>query len=245
MDDQGNILDAGWTIGLQATFEWVETAAADDTILFVDAPLIVRNAPGTQRPAEQQVGQRYGRWKVSANTTNIASKGQVGVLLREQLEARGWTYSDGRNGPPRQGRTLSECYPYTTLVGAEEFGYTEERPRYKRKPKQMSAAEFRPQRAEVCDELVARLGALRSADPPLDLASHEVTARLASEPSPLTDRDYKHREDLIDAALCAWTASLWHRFGLERCQVLGTEDVERPGATIIAPARPEQRRGSS
>ena len=51
---------------------------------------------------------------------------------------------------------------------------------------------------------------------------------------------YKHREDLIDALLCAWASSLWDRHGLERCQVLGLPDDE-PAATIIAPARYEQR----
>ncbi len=77
---------------------------------------------------------------------------------------------------------------------------------------------------------------------PLDLRSHEVTRKLLEDPSPLDNRAYKHREDLIGAALCAWTASLWHRHGLESCQVLGAvPNVERPAATIIAPARPEQR----
>jgi predicted RNase H-like nuclease len=64
------------------------------------------------------------------------------------------------------------------------------------------------------------------------------------DPSPDTDLHYKHREDLLDATLCAWTAALWHRHGPARCQVLGADDP--PGsdglvATIIAPARPAQR----
>lgn len=64
-----------------------------------------------------------------------------------------------------------------------------------------------------------------------------------TEPSPERDAPYKHREDLLDALLCAWTAALWHRHGLARCQVLGEEAPAAPGttATIIAPARPEQR----
>nr|QGW61248.1 hypothetical protein ICEMyc226_00216 [Mycolicibacterium sp.] len=63
-----------------------------------------------------------------------------------------------------------------------------------------------------------------------------------TERSPLEDREYKHREDLLDAALCAWTAALWHRHGLAACQVLGSEPaVVRPAATIIAPARSTQR----
>lgn len=139
---------------------------------------------------------------------------------------------------------MSECYPYTTLVGVERLGFDEERPRYKRKPRAMATAEFRPLRARACDEILRRLGALPAADPPLDLASHPVTRRLLDEPSPLGDVEYKHREDLLDAAICAWTAALWHRSGFGACQVLGprpSDDDRRP-ATIVAPARPVQRR---
>jgi predicted RNase H-like nuclease len=77
----------------------------------------------------------------------------------------------------------------------------------------------------------------------MDIRSHVETRRLLEKPSPIDDQAYKHREDLIDAALCAWTAALWWRQGLSACQVLGlTHDLERPAATIIAPALPHQRR---
>jgi hypothetical protein len=38
------------------------------------------------------------------------------------------------DGPASASRTVSACYPYTALVGAEELGYDDERPKYKRKP---------------------------------------------------------------------------------------------------------------
>jgi predicted RNase H-like nuclease len=131
-------------------------------------------------------------------------------------------------------------YPYTALVGAPEFGYDRERPLYKRKPKLMPLTVWRPVRAANCDELVRRLMTLRNADPPLDLMSHPTTRKLA-DASPIDDRQYKHREDLIDAAVCAWTGLLWLRRGMDRSQVLGADDAGTPPATIIAPARPEQR----
>jgi predicted RNase H-like nuclease len=75
---------------------------------------------------------------------------------------------------------------------------------------------------------------------------HPVTRQLTREPSPISDAAYKHREDLIDALLCAWTAALWARHGLQRCQVLGltAQATDTPAATIIVPARPDQRRSS-
>jgi predicted RNase H-like nuclease len=182
IDSTGQILDAGWTRGVEETIAWVKGAAHDTAeLLFVDAPLVVTNAAG-QRLCETEVGRRYGRWKVSANSTNTGSARRAGVVFRDRLESLGWRYSDGGAGPPAAGRVVSECYPYTTLVGAAELGYGTERPRYKRPPRRVPAAQWRPKRAAVCDELVGRLSQLATADPPLRLASHPVTQRLTEEP---------------------------------------------------------------
>ncbi len=245
LEADGTIIEAGWTVGIEKTRAWINELAGPDTLLFVDAPLIVTNPAGTMRACERQVGQRYGRWKVSANASNLGSERHAGLALRELLEADGWQYDDGFAGPPQDGRVMSECYPYTALVGVAELGYDEERPTYKRKPDAIPTAEWRPLRAEVADGLISRLGNLRDADPPLDLAGHAVARRLLEEPSPTVDRDYKHREDLIDACVAAWSAALWHRHGTERCQVLGDETEPQPRASIIAPSRPEQRAGAA
>ncbi len=244
IDGSGEVLDAGWTRGLDQTLAWIEAAVAGgEALTFVDAPLVVDNPRG-QRRCETQVGQCYGRWHVSANTTNLGSPRQAGVGLLRLLMARGWAYHDGFDGPPTGGRVVSECYPYTTLVGVVELGYHHDgqRPRYKRRPKRLPVAQWRPIRASNCDDLIRRLAALDGADPPLRLRSHPRTEELASQASPSDDRTYKHREDLIDAVVCAWTAALWHRHGLARCQVLGQpQPAGEPAATIIAPAAVDQR----
>jgi predicted RNase H-like nuclease len=208
--------------------------------VFIDAPLVSRTRPG-QRLCETHVGQRYWRGSVSANSTNTAGRRLGGVALLPALETNGFGYDDGIDGPPTSGRIVSECYPYTTIVGVELLGY-DVRPLYKRKPRAMRMAEFRAVPAAACDELIRRVATLAHADPPLDLRSHEATRKLLDAPSPLDNRAYKHREDLLDAALCAWTSSLCHRHGFERCQVLGAvPGVGRPAATIIALAQAEQR----
>jgi predicted RNase H-like nuclease len=258
IDSGGRVLDAGWVRGVEDAVAWAGPAAgAGDAVMFVDAPLVVRNESG-QRSCETHVGQRYGRWKVSARPTNLASPLLAGVRLLMLAESHGWRYSDGSEGPPAGGRVLSESFPYATLVGAPELGYDTERPRYKRQPPRVPMARWRAERAANCDTLIGRLSRLEAADPPLRLRSHPVTRQLADEPSPLADAAYKHREDLIDALLCAWTAALWARHGLNRCQVLGlpaepagppaapastsAAPASTPAATIIVPARPEQRR---
>lgn len=244
LESDGRIVDAGWTIGIEKTIDWIERLRGPDTLAFIDAPLVVENATG-QRLADKQVGQRYGRWWVSANSINTSSPHQGGVHLRKRLEALRWAYSDGRTGPPRSGCVMSECYPYTTIVGVERLGYDDKRPAYKRARKGMPAAQAWPIRTAACDELIKRIANLRSSDPPLDLMSHPETARLVTEPSPSKAPAYKQREDLLDAAICAWTASYWSRWGLERCQILGADDPIGGEllATIIAPTRREQRHG--
>jgi predicted RNase H-like nuclease len=239
-DESGRVLAAGWTRGVEETAAWVERWSAEATIAMIDAPLVVRNISG-MRECEREVGRRYGRWKVAANCSNLSMPALAGVRLAERLVADGWSCADGSNGPPTSGRRLYEVFPYTTLVGAAELGYHRERPVYKRKPRHLTPDEFRRLRATNCDELILRIDALRGADPPIDIRSHPVTAALRAEPTPFADRAVKHREDLLDAVLCAWTGLLWLRHGLARCQVLGDDDGDPP-ATILAPARDEQRR---
>jgi predicted RNase H-like nuclease len=241
LEPDGTILDGGWTVGVEATLAWIERLTdPDGTLAFVDASLLVPN-PAGMRECEKWVGRCYGRWKVGANATNAASPGRAGVVLRESLERQGWRYDDGLDGPPVDGLVFSECYPYTTLVGVAALGYDAERPRYKRQPKGMRALEYRPARAAVCDDLIRRLERLPRAGVPLDLRSHPATSELLDKPSPLASRAYKHREDLIDAVLCAWTAQLWWRAGEDQCQVLADRSDSRPTPSIIAACRPEQR----
>ena len=100
IDGDGQILDAGWTRGVEQTIRWADGAAGDgDAVLFVDAPLVIANETG-QRLCETQVGQRYGRWKVSANITNLHSPRLAGEQFLRLAELSAWRYSDGSGGPP-------------------------------------------------------------------------------------------------------------------------------------------------
>ncbi len=234
---KATLTNGGYRISGRAPFvsnchdaDWISS-----TVLVDEDESAARKTTGSNRTLSG------ARWRSSARSPRLA-----GVRLRERLETDGWRYQDGTTCLPQAGRTVSECYPYTTIVGASELGYEVERPRYKRKPPRLPVATWRPLRAAACDELVERIAGLRAADPPMDLRSHPVTAELLDQPSPIDDRAYKLREDLIDACIAAWTAALWRRHGTVRCQVLGAEDtlVDERGAraTIIAPARPQQLR---
>jgi predicted RNase H-like nuclease len=246
IDDSGTVLDAGWARGIDQVVEWLVAHSTPGDVIAIDAPLVVENATGI-RKCEREVAQRYGQWQVYANPSNLGRPWFGGVTLRKRLEALGFVYTDGRTPPHPDQMQFFECYPYTTLVGAPEFGYEIERPRYKRFNSALpNPAARRDFRATECDELLQRMSRLTDASPALNLRSHPVTAILLNERSPLVDAAYKHREDLLDAALCAWTAALWAQFGLARCQILGELDAPDSAGripVIIAPARPEQRLG--
>ncbi|WP_246854107.1 DUF429 domain-containing protein [Naasia sp. SYSU D00057] len=245
LDGRGVIREAGWLRGIDAVADWLTATAEPGAVIAVDAPLVVPNATG-MRTCEKEVGSRYGRWRVAANASNAGLGWLGGVRLRERLEAAGFRYTDGTVPASPEDRSFFECYPYTTLVGMVELGYDDERPRYKRLNASLPAPEGRARRAVAMDELIRRVGLLRDAEPPVDLGSHPLTSRLLEEPSTAVASEHKHREDLLDAVLCAWTAAIWHVHGEARTQVLGRDDApdsEGRRATIVAPAREEQRAG--
>lgn len=247
LDATGSILAADWGRGVDAVHAFIAAHEQPGDVIAIDAPLIVPNPTG-MRAAEREVSSRYGRWKVAANASNAGSAARAGELLLAALEPRGIRYTDGSWPPPASTTVAFECYPYTTLVGVAELGYDLERPRYKRLIPGIDRADARARRAAACDDLIARLARLGPSTPPLDLRSHPATRALVDEPAPIADREYKHREDLLDAVICAFTAALWHANGPERTQVLGAEtgEVDDRGrrATIVAPARPQQRRAA-
>ncbi|WP_251858257.1 DUF429 domain-containing protein [Herbiconiux sp. L3-i23] len=244
IDERGVVIDAGWARGVDEVAEWITERMAGGAVVAADGPLVVHNAPRIMRECEREVGRRYGRWGFSAYPSHPGLGWLSGVALRERLESAGIAYTDGTRVSAADELVMFECYPSTTIVGMPELGYDERKPRYKGRDPKLSPAESRVTRAAICDELIQRVATLRDADPPVDLMSHPVTAALVSEPSPLSDRVYKHREDLLDAVLCAWTASIWHRHGEARTLILGRDsepDESGRRATIVAPARAEHR----
>lgn len=211
----------------------------------VDGPLVVANATGS-RLAEKEVASRYGRLGISAYPSNQGLPAQGAVALRRRLEETGWEYDDGSDADrDPDARTMLECYPYTTLVGAPELGFAAMKPRYKRLAPLLATADRRPHRAAEFRMVLEAVAGLAHADPPLVVATHPRAAALVADGPAILERQHKHLEDLLDGLICAWTASYWARHGRTRSQVLGATDpvVDERGrrGTIIAPARPHQR----
>jgi predicted RNase H-like nuclease len=245
IDAAGRVLALETARGIDEVVAWVARWGAPGAVAAVDGPLVVANATGS-RLAEKEVASRYGRLGISAYPSNTGRPAQGAVALRRRLEDADWAYDDG-SGAARDddARTMIECYPYTTLVGAPELGFDAMKPRYKRLAPLLATAERRPHRAAEFRVVLDRVAALAQADPPLDVATHPRAAALVADGPAIVERQHKHLEDLLDGLICAWTASYWARHGTARSQVLGATDpvVDELGrrGTIIAPARPHQR----
>jgi len=245
IDASGRVLDLQAARGIDEVVAWVARWEGPGAVAAVDGPLVVANATGS-RLAEKEVASRYGRLGISAYPSNRAMPAQGAVALRRRLEDAGWAYDDG-SGADRDddARTMFECYPYTTLVGAPELGFDGSRPRYKRLAPLLATAERRPHRAAEFRLVLEAVAGLAHADPPLDVMTHPRAAALVADGPAMVEREHKHLEDLLDGLLCAWTAAYWTRHGPARSQVLGATDpvVDELGrrGTIIAPARPHQR----
>jgi predicted RNase H-like nuclease len=246
IDAEGTVIHADCARGLKQIVTWLQRHAQPGDVIAINSPLVITNMTG-MRECERDLAHHYGSWQVYASPTNLTREWTGGVALRDRLEAIGFVYTDGMTAVPDDAISFFECYPYTTLVGAPEFGYDQDRPGYKRFDLALPLAHRREFRANECDELLTRMKRLATSRPPIDLSTHPTTNQLLVSRAIGQNRRQKRREDLADAALCAWTAALWSRYGLERCQILGAgaePDANGRRPVIIAPATPEQRDGS-
>ncbi|MWJ41619.1 DUF429 domain-containing protein [Clavibacter michiganensis subsp. michiganensis] len=245
IDAAGRVLDLATGRGIDEVVDWIARWDVPGAVAAVDGPLVVANATGS-RLAEKEVASRYGRLGISAYPSNTGRPAQGAVALRRRLEDAGWEYDDGSaSARDADARTMIECYPYTTLVGAPELGFDAMKPRYKRLAPLLATADRRRHRAAEFRMVLDAVAGLADADPPLDVSTHPRAAALVADGPAIVERQHKHLEDLLDGLICAWTAAYWARHGLARSQVLGATDpvVDERGrrGTIVAPARPHQR----
>ncbi len=245
IDAAGRVLDLATGRGIDEVVDWIARWDGPGAVAAVDGPLVVANATGS-RLAEKEVASRYGRLGISAYPSNTGRPAQGAVALRRRLEDAGWEYDDGSaSARDADARTMIECYPYTTLVGAPELGFDAMKPRYKRLAPLLATADRRPHRAAEFRMVLDAVAGLAHADPPLDVSTHPRAAALVADGPAIVERQHKHLEDLLDGLICAGTAAYWTRHGLARSQVLGATDpvVDERGrrGRLVAPARPHQR----
>lgn len=202
-------------------------------LVAIDAPTIVPNVTG-RRPCEAILSRCMAKAQAGphpANRTLLAgADGTVrGERIARALAARGLPQTPNLDSlpPGKPPRAAFEVFPHPAHVAL--FGL-ERTLKYKAKPRRT----WETRRAEF-NRYTAFLLALRDSDPPLSLpATLFQTDEVIDTFKPGALKRY---EDTLDAITCAYIALYYHRWGTERCAVLG--DLET--GFIVTPVNETMR----
>jgi predicted RNase H-like nuclease len=171
--------------------EFVLAHATEETVLAIDAPLIILNRRG-QRTCETEVSKRYGSREASCHTSNLALYPEASsVDLADALATHGYSHVD-RLREERAGRILAEVYPHAAMVALFDLAKTI---KYKKGP-------LRQRRAGL-DSLRGYVGGLAVAEPPL-LPTQSLRDFLGKDLEQLGGLKLKEYEDSLDALFCAY-----------------------------------------
>ncbi|HYJ89264.1 MAG TPA: DUF429 domain-containing protein [Pyrinomonadaceae bacterium] len=194
-----------------AVFEFVRLHATEETVVAVDAPMVIVNDTG-QRICETLIGKRYGSREASCHTSNLGLYPQASsVWLTKALETEGFVHVEQLK-EQRTGRILLEVYPHAAMVALFDLPKT-----IKYKKGSVASRRF------GLETLRSHLQQLTSATPPL-CSSPLLQDLFTQELTQLAGRALKDYEDSLDALFCAYLSYYFWYWGWERNELFG--DVE-------------------
>lgn len=176
---------------------WIKPEMGD-WVVAIDAPLVVCNKTGS-REAEKQTGRQYGKFQAAAHSANwgrFDGYHRGGKLLGRLAGCGGKLVEHPAD--VGSGRLVFETYPHPAMV---ELFWLDRIIKFK---KGRVAVKRRGQQ-QLADE-IGNCFCGKDADPLL--ASNAKLQELLSEPkSDLKGKALKHREDRLDAVVCAYVAA--------------------------------------
>jgi predicted RNase H-like nuclease len=188
-------------------FKFIQANATAESVVAVDAPLIITNRSG-QRPCETLVGQRYGRRDASCHTSNLTLyPAATSVALAKSIESEGYVHANPPTPPP--SRVMAEVYPHAGMVALFDL------PKII-KYKKGSVAEKRT----GLDVLRAHLAKLDHTEPRLNRTA-ALTSLMGENVGRLGGQDLKSYEDSLDALFCGYLAYYFWYWGWARTEVFG------------------------
>jgi predicted RNase H-like nuclease len=211
-DRSGAELTAVNTISSEANVaETIIALATSQTVVAIDAPLIITNVTG-QRLCESAVGRRYGSREASCHTSNLRLyPDPSSVALTAQLEARGFAHVTPEDQRLAK-RVLMEVYPHAAMVALWDLPKT-----IKYKRGNLGA------KREGLEILRNALHRLQSAEPSIQ-RNEALHVLLTQELSQLNGPRLKNYEDQLDALFCAYLAYYFWYWRWDRNEMFG--DVE-------------------
>jgi predicted RNase H-like nuclease len=189
---------------------FVDRHSDSDTVIAVDAPLIINNLDG-QRPCEKLITERFAAAHAGAFPTNLRLYPNASsVQLAQDLVARGFCHCPQPHTSALRGRWFFEVYPHPAHVVL--FGRTKII-KYKKGGVMTQKCGLSKFRNSIRQYLGQSSPPLRITDP---------LSRLLGQPlSDLRGRTLKHYEDRIDALFCAYLAAYFWCWSYARNEMIG------------------------
>lgn len=198
--EDGRVLDSA-TVRTDAEIDaWISAWSADrdDVVVAVDAPLIVPNASG-RRPCERVFCNAMARREAGVYPAHLNLPAFRDGVRGGALARRLGLTLDPAACVASAARAAIEVYPHSALVSLFELARTI---KYKSRPRRPPAA-----RRAAFDDLLARLRALGTLEPPLDVTT---SPRWPTLESLVEAGRLDAAEDELDAYVCAYVA-IYHR----------------------------------
>jgi predicted RNase H-like nuclease/ppGpp synthetase/RelA/SpoT-type nucleotidyltranferase len=201
LDEDGRLVHVSAAGGDEEIAAQLAPYVEGDTVVAIDAPLIVRNATGN-RPAEAALNRDFARFDAGAHPANTGKPEFSGTPRGARIAAQ-----LGLDMNPRSGRARRaiEVYPHPATVALFGLGRTL---KYKNKP----GRSLDQLRGELL-VLMGLLDGLAAADPPL-LVGHGAgrpgtspwAALVAAAERATRKSELRVVEDQVDAVVCAYVA---------------------------------------
>lgn len=212
--DSGAVALVTVTSALESLSEieaFVDHYSTGDTVVAVDAPLVIRNQHG-QRACERDIGRRFWRAAATAHSTNLDRFPDArGVQLAAGLIRRGFEQCPTDQSPTKSGKWFFEVYPHPAQVVL--FG----RARIVKYKK----GRLEHRRAGL-SELGGELGRHLPEGAPALTRTEPLQELLATPLEGMNGRELKAHEDTLDAVFCAYMAAYFWTWSYERNEVFGS-----------------------
>lgn len=196
--------------GMNEIIALVERHATENTVIAIDAPLIIRNVTG-RRACESEISRRFGARHASAHSSNLTlyPVPSTHELVR-RLEQAGFRHHVGRERKER-GRWFFEVYPHPAHIVLFDLETILKYKAKSRRPRSLRLDEFA--------RLQSLLVSLANAEPAL--APEAGVSLIAADLTALRGQRLKDHEDALDAWFCAYLALHAWYWGAERNEVVG------------------------
>lgn len=212
-DNNGAALIPGGTtvVKLVGVVNHILTHATDNTVVAIDAPLIMKNSAG-QRPCENLIGKKFGRYHGSAHSTNLTRYPNAGsVKLAQMLERKGFSHNPNPpNDKYKGGCWFFEVYPHIAQIVLFNLDMII---KYKKGRIAGKRAGLEILRHNIRTNLMQGKPPLNSNKPFEELLTQNLNE--------LKGRALKHYEDLLDSLVCAYLALFYWRWGGEKNELIG------------------------